>query len=238
MSQGVYAALTRQVGLMREMDIVANNIANAATTGFRSEAMIFSEFVRDIGGGASSLSMAAGHGHLTHMSPGTLEATGGTFDFAIEGEGFFQIAAPDGLRITRAGAFSLNPFGELVTFDGHQVLDAGGVPVFVPPDARDIHLASDGTLSADGRPVSQLGLFAPADPTDLQRADGVSFTSASGFQPVDNPRIVQGFLESSNVEPVTEIARMIAVQNAYEMGQSFLQREDERMRAISRLLES
>src|SRR6056297_2925302 len=152
-----YATLTRQSGLMREMQIVAHNIANAATNGYRAEGLVFSEFVRRTEGGPS-LSMARGNIPVTSAAQGPLSPTGGAFDFAIEGEGFFLVETPEGERLTRAGAFSLSAGGDLVTADGRRVLDAGGAPVFVPPDIRAPGLAPDGTLSGDGRPLAQLGL--------------------------------------------------------------------------------
>ena len=229
-----YITLTRQSGLMREMQAVANNIANSSTTGFRREGLVFAEHVRRIDG-AASLSMAHATARMTSALQGALEATGGPFDMAIEGEGFFLLETPEGERLTRAGAFRPNEASELVNPDGFRLLDAGGAPVFVPPDARSYGLAADGTLSADGAPVAQVGLVRPVDPLTLSRAAGTLFT-AEAIEPVEDPRIVQGHLEASNVEPVAEIARMIAVQRAYELGQSFLEREDERIRSVVQTL--
>ncbi len=236
MSQGVYSVLARQSGLMREIDIVANNIANANTTGFRAEAMIFSEFLETLDP-ASSLSMGAGHGKMIKLAQGALEATGGTFDFAIEGEGFFQVEAVTGPQITRTGAFLRNNFGELVTPAGARLLDVGGIPVFVPPDAQDVFLAPDGTLSADGQPLALIGLVQPLDPGQLQRVGDTAFVAEAGVEPIFEGRVLQGYLEASNVDPVSEVARMIAVQHAYEMGQAFLQREDERLKSITTLID-
>jgi len=224
-----YATLTRQSGLMREMQIVANNIANAATTGYRAEGLVFSEYVARTDGGPS-LSMARGNTPVTSPAQGALEATGGPLDFAIEGEGFFLVETPEGERLTRAGAFSLSANGDLVTADGLRVLDAGGAPVFVPPDIKEPGLAADGTLSGDGRPLAQLGLFRPAGDAAPTRAGGNLLEAPEGIEPVFEGRILQGFLEGSNVEPMGEIARMIEVQRAYEMGQSFLDAENERVR--------
>ena len=224
-----YTTLTRQTGLMREMRMVANNIANAATTGFRSEGLVFSEHVRRTDGGPS-ISMARGNTPLTSREQGPLDATGGQFDFAIEGEGYFLIEAPDGERLTRAGAFSLSANGDLVNADGFRLLDAGGAPVFVPPDATRPGLAPDGTLSSDGRPLAQVGLYRPVGDSDLVRAGGNLFEAPDGIEPVNDGRVLQGFLEGSNVEPLSQIARMIEVQRAYEMGQSFLETEDRRVR--------
>jgi len=223
-----YATLTRQSGLMREMQIVANNIANAATTGYRAEGLVFSEFVRRAGDGPS-LSMARGNIPVTSGAQGPLSATGSPFDFAIEGEGFFLVETPEGNRLTRAGAFALSAGGDLVTADGFRVLDAGGAPVFVPPDIGTPGLAADGTLSGDGRPLAQLGLFRPAGDGALIRAGGNLHAARDGIEPAPGGRIKQGFLEGSNVEPVTQIARLIEVQRAYEMGQSFLETENRRV---------
>ncbi|GFE64411.1 flagellar hook-basal body complex protein [Litoreibacter roseus] len=236
MANSVYVALTRQSGLMKEMQVVANNVANAATTGYRSEGVIFAEHVKSAGRDQASISMASAEGHRTEMTQGKLSQTGGKFDLAIEGEGFFQIQTPAGVRLTRAGAFIPTPEGDLATPDGYRLLDQGGAPLFVPADAGDIAISSDGTLSADGAAIAQIGLVRPEDPTDLIREDGVRFRTEGELIPVEDTRILQGFLEGSNVDPVGEIARMIQVQRAYEMGQAFLEREDERLRSVASLI--
>ena len=212
---------------MREMRLIANNIANANTTGFRQEGMIFSEFVQRADEGAS-VAMATGRIGLTSFAQGTLQQTGGTFDFAIEGDGFFMIQTPDGERLTRAGAFSPSAEGTLVTPDGYPVLDAGGAPLFVPPNG-ELAAAADGTISADGRPIGQIGVVRPLDPQAMIREGGVMFRADAGFEPVDTPRVMQGFVEASNVDPILQVARMIDVQRAYELSQSFIEREDERI---------
>jgi flagellar basal-body rod protein FlgF len=100
----------------------------------------------------------------------------------------------------------------------------------VPPDAQNFAVARDGTLSADGRPLGQLGLVRPIDAHDLIREDGVMFRTEGATEPVLDTKIVQGFLESANVDPIGQIARMVEIQRAYEMGQSFLDAENERIR--------
>lgn len=229
MDASAYATLSRQSGLMQEMRVVANNIANAATTGFRQEGMIFSEFVK-AAGDQPSLSMTRAQARNTSMLQGALTQTNGRFDFAIQGEGFFLIETPQGQRLSRAGSFSPNADGDLVTMNGHRVLDAGGAPVFVPGDAGDISVAADGTLSVDGRLLGQIGMVEPVDPLDLQREDGVMFRTDGGVQPATQAALLQGFVETSNVEPILQLARMVEIQRAYEMGQSFLDAEDQRIR--------
>ncbi len=225
-----YTALTRQSGLMREMQVVANNIANLSTTGFKREGVVFSEHVARMAEGPS-LSMANGNARHVDLSQAGISKTGGSFDFAVQGEGFFLVETPDGERLTRAGSFTPSPAGELVTPEGFRLLDQGGAPVFVPSGAGAVALSQDGTLSAGGAPLARIGLWRPADPLSLQHQAGTLF-SAAEMEPVDGAVLMQGYLEDSNVEPVSEIARMIEVQRAYEMGQTFMDREDQRMRSV------
>ena len=231
-----YTTLTRQSGLMREMQSVAHNIANMSTTGFRREGVIFSEFVKNLDGEEPSLSMATANTRRIDLTQGALTQTGGTFDLAIQGDGFFLIETPQGPRLSRAGSFTPSAEGELVTPDGNRLLDNGGTPVFVPPDARGIAIAADGTLSADGRPLSQIGLWEPVDPLDLVHEAGTLFKADKGTEPLETGTILQGYLEDSNVDPILEITRMIEVQRAYELGQTFLDREDQRIRGVLQTL--
>lgn len=232
MDNASYTTLTRQSGLMREMQTLANNIANASTTGFKAEEVIFAEHVKRLGAASPSLSMATASVRDTVMSQGTLSQTGDTFDVAIEGEGFFLIETPQGQRLTRAGAFGPNENGDLVTADGYPVLDAGGAPVFVPQGLGRIGIAPDGTISAGGQPIGQIGIVNPIDPNQMIRESGVMFDAQGGFEPALDGRMLQGFLEDSNVNPILQIGRMIEVQRAYELGQSFLDKEDERIRSV------
>ncbi|PRX33869.1 flagellar basal-body rod protein FlgF [Meinhardsimonia xiamenensis] len=231
-----YVTLTRLSGLKREFDAIAQNVANMSTTGYRREGVIFSEFIARGGNAGGALSMAAGRARVFDMAQGGLQQTGGRFDFAIEGEGFFLLETPDGPALTRAGSFTPSPEGELVAPDGARLLDAGGAPIFVPPDARNIALATDGTLTADGQPIAQVGLYAASQPERMSRLPGARFAAEGGVEPVAGGVILQGFLEGANVQPVTEIARMIEVQHAYEAGRNLLEREDERIRDVLRTL--
>lgn len=225
-----YTTLTRQSGLMREMQVVANNLANSSTTGFRREGVVFEEYITGMQSGPS-LSMATGDGRVVDLSQAGISQTGGSFDFAIQGEGFFQIETPGGPRLTRAGSFTPSATGELVNNDGYRLLDEGGAPVFIPPGATNVALSADGTLSAGGAPLAKIGLWQPSDPLSLQHQAGTLF-SASAVEPASGGVIVQGYLEDSNVQPLQEIARMIEVQRAYELGQSFMDQEDKRMRGV------
>ncbi|MBN2629210.1 MAG: flagellar hook-basal body complex protein [Rhodobacteraceae bacterium] len=228
-----YTTLTRQSGLMREMQVIAHNIANLSTVGFRREGVVFSEYISRLEG-EPSLSMANGNARHVDLGQAGLSQTGGTYDLALQGEGFFLVSTPDGDRLTRAGAFTPSAEGVLVTPDGHALLDAGGAPVPVPLGARTVAIAADGTMSADGAPVAEIGVWQPTDPLSLRHQVGTLF-SADGVEPA-TATLHQGFLEDSNVEPVSEIARMITVQRAYELGQTFLDNEDQRHRSVIQTL--
>ncbi|MEL6169675.1 MAG: flagellar hook-basal body complex protein [Pseudomonadota bacterium] len=237
MDNAGYTTLSRQSGLLKEVAAIAHNLANMSTTGFRREGLIFSEFIRDTGNGGPTLSMASGGVRATSYLQGGLNGTGRSLDIAIEGDGFFLIATPDGDALTRAGNFVLTEAGELTAPDGAPLLDLGGAPIVLAPNASAISIGADGTVTAEGLPVAQIGLWSPADPTSLSRADGVRFLVPDGAIPAEAPgRILQGFLEESNVDPVGEVTRMIEVQRAYELGQGLLDREDERIRNVVRTL--
>jgi flagellar basal-body rod protein FlgF len=234
METASYTTLTRQSGLLREMQVVANNIANLSTTGFRREGVIFSEYVARLED-EPSLSMAWGNVRELDLSQGGLVQTGGAFDLGIEGDGFFLVDTPAGQGLTRAGSFTPSDEGILVTNEGFALLDTGGAPIRLPDGARQISIGLDGTLSADGAAVAQIGLWQPTDPLSLKHAAGTVFY-AQGAEPAETGQIRQGFLEESNVNPVQEIARMIEVQRAYELGQSFLDAENERAKSAIQVL--
>jgi flagellar basal-body rod protein FlgF len=231
-----YVSLTRMRGLEDELRAVANNIANASTTGFRAEGVVFAEVLQAAAVDGGALAMAQPRAHMTDPSPGGVTLTGAKLDLAITGEGFFQVQTEAGNRLTRAGSFTLSPEGDLITMQGDAVLDPGGAPIAIPPDAMPVMIAEDGTISAaDGQPLAEIGLF-DANQTDLIREDGVRFRVDGPVQAAEEARVLQGYLEESNVDPVTELTRMIEVQRAYELGQSFLDLEDERMREAVRTL--
>lgn len=223
-----YTTLLRQSGLLREMESVANNIANASTTGFRREGVIFAEHVTRLEG-SQSLSMAHASGRMIDTTTGTMEKTGGTYDLGIEGDGYFLVATPSGDRLTRAGAFTPLPDGTLGNAEGFQLLDAGGAPIQIAAGSSQVFIGEDGTVTADGNAVAQIGLWRPTDSTTLRHEGGTVFSFGS-VEPADGATVAQGFLEGSNVDPLVEIARMIEVQRAYELGQKFMDSEDKRQR--------
>lgn len=227
MSNAIYATLARQHGLMQEMQVVSNNLANSSTTGYKTDRAIFAEFLVGSDSGKTSLSMGSLAGHAFEMEQGGLKVTGGQFDVAVQGDGFFSIETPQGPRLTRAGHFQLSADGTLVDMIGNSVLGAGGGPIQIPVEASQISISADGTISADGELIEQIGVVIPDG--ELMRDSNTYFSAPGGFGNATDFNVVQGALEQSNVSPVLEVARMIEVQRAYEAGQTLLEREDQRI---------
>ncbi len=227
MSNSIYATISRQDGLLKELQVVANNIANANTTGYKTDRAVFAEYLVNTGPDTASLSMGALAGHSFDLTQGTVKFTGGQFDVAIQGDGFFAVQTPAGERLTRAGSFQVSSEGELITPDGASVLDSGNTPIQIPPEATSVSIAGDGAITVDGELLGQLGVFRPNG--QVQRDTDTRFTAAGGMEPIENANVLQGALEQSNVSPVLEMSRMIEVQRAYEAGQNVLEEEHQRI---------
>lgn len=228
MNNTSYVALSKQAGLAKELTSVANNIANADTAGYRREGFLFSEYVRALEPQDRSISQANVGGRFFDSTAGAIVETGSPFDVAIESEGYFLVETPRGERLTRAGSFMLDNEGQLITPDGYRVLGDGGSPIAVPAEASSITIAPDGTIAADGAPVGKLGLVTVA-PTALAREGNNLLLATEETTQIESPRMRQGFVEQSNVNPVMEISRLIEVQRAYELGQQLMKDEDERI---------
>ena len=173
-----YIAITRQSSLLKELNSVANNVANMSTPGFKREGVVFSEHVEALDVAEGSISLATAGAYYVDLTQGSLKQTNGQFDLAIEGPGFFQIDTPEGLRLTRSGSFSLNAEGQIVTMDGRALLGDGGGPIVTPQGVSDFSIAADGTISADGDPIGRVGLVDVA-PETLRR-EGANLFSTTG----------------------------------------------------------
>ena len=230
-----YLAVNRQVGLSAELDMIANNIANLDTTGFRREGVAFTEFVVSAEVG-ESVSMADLGARYASEAPGVLTMTGGRLDVAIEGDGYFLVDGPEGRILTRAGSFLTSQEGFLVTPVGDQVLDIGEAPIVIPPDAVDVVIGPDGTISANGEPVAQIAVMTAPRELISRFGDTAFQVEGDAYEPVAAPKVRQGALEQSNVDAVLEIARMIEVTRAYESAQSLIEDEDERINSAIQTL--
>lgn len=236
MDNAIYANLTRMEGLKSEMQAIANNIANISTAGYKKEGVIFSEWVQALEDANSSLSMARAEIRRVDYSQGPLTQTNEPLNFAIDGDGFFLVDFDGAQALTRAGNFERNANGELVTSAGYRVMDSGGSAITIPADAKQIKLSRDGALSVDNQLVTQIGLFLPAEGDEQQRVGSSLIELTEAPVPVENPTILQGFKEDSNVEAILEVARMIEVHRAYEQGAKLNESEDQRIRAVVKTL--
>jgi flagellar basal-body rod protein FlgF len=221
MDNALYVGLSRQMTLRRELDIVANNIANANTTGFKVEdLMVRTEQAKPAKtlDGAAPVKFVMDTGVARDFTQGAMVKTDGDFDLGIDGKGFFKIQAASGERYTRDGRFTTNPEGVLVTQSGYPVLDDGGGPITIDPKLGQVNIGKDGTLSQGAVRVGKIALVRPDDMASLSK-DGDNLyrnTANTTLQPVTDAQIQQGMLESSNVQPVVEITRLIEIQRAYE----------------------
>jgi len=232
--------LSRQIALRRQMDVVANNMANINTTGFKAEEILFEEWVnpvardQDFIGSDQQLSFTEDWATMTDMQPGAFAQTGSPLDVALEGDGFFVVDTPAGERWTRSGAFQINADGMLVDLSGNPVQGEGGQITFDPSET-EITIAADGTVMTQAGSKGKLRIVEFDDPRVLAR-EGENLYS--GGEPLANAetRAVQGFIERSNVSGVTEMAEMIRVNRAYQTLASIMQRQDDlRTSAIRRL---
>lgn len=243
-------ALSREAALRRQMDVVANNIANMNTTGFKGEQMMFVQhLVRSKGGNGlttPTLAYVRDIATMTDMHEGALKTTGNPLDVAITGgPGFFVVQTPQGQQhYTRNGRFQLDKTGKLVTAEGDAVLSTNNQPIYFAPTDERIAIASDGTISTNNgttnnnNSIAQLQVVKFANPQRLKHMGGAQFSTNSNNPPqaVTNVHIVQGALEGSNVQPIYEMARMIDVHRTYDAVRQFIDREDSRERNMIQVM--
>jgi flagellar basal-body rod protein FlgF len=189
-----YVALSRQLTLERQMSVVAGNIANMNTAGYKSEHLLFEE-VLERAGKPGRVAFVQDVGLIRDLGPGVLEETGNPLDLAVNGDGYFAVETPNGPRYTRGGHFSLSGEGTVVTSGGYPLLDAGGAQIRVPPESAGISIARDGTISTEDGIIGQIGLVRFADETRLGREGDSLLRSDQVPQLVEAPDIAQGRLE-------------------------------------------
>jgi len=240
MENTLFVALSRQSSLRREMDVVANNIANMNTTGFKGEKMMFVEhLVRSKGTGSvlgDKLNYVRDIATVRDTSQGHLKQTGNPLDLAIADEGYFVVEGRVGEQYTRNGRFQLDATGQLVTETGDPVLSDSGQPFFFGPTDTEITISGDGTVATENGSLGRLKVVKFNNVHDLQQAGASMFIPGEDNQPVDveRPRVMQGALESSNVQPIIELTKMIEVNRAYDSAKSFIEKEDERQKTMIR----
>lgn len=220
MDNAMYVALSRQMVLKRELDIVANNIANVDTTGFKVEGTMVKT---DPSTGASmvdgppSLKFVIDDGVTRDFSQGALHQTDGPLDLGIEGQGFFKVQTAAGERYTRDGRFTLSPEGKLTTQAGDPVQGESG-EIVVNPELGPVTIAEDGTVSQGVNKVGKIEVVTFDDLSGLSKTGDNLFRNTSNLQPQPSTaaRVHQGMLESSNVNSILQVTRLIEISRAYE----------------------
>jgi flagellar basal-body rod protein FlgF len=217
MQSGLYVSLSGQVALERRLETIASNVANMNTVGYRADGVSFaSELAK---AGDEQVAFASTGATFISRQIGPLSKTDNPLDLAVQGEGFFAIQTPGGLAYTRDGRLQIGETGALQTVNGYQVLDAGGAPIGLDPNAGTPTISADGMITQDGKQISAVGLFAIPDNAKLTR------TVNSGVIP-DKPAtpildftqngVIQGSIEGSNVNPIMEMSKLIAVTRDFD----------------------
>lgn len=239
MENSIYTGLSRATALQKDMDTIANNIANMNTPGYRAQYMLFDEYIEKPKGILDPLSMVLDYGQYMTNKPGTMQLTHNPLDLAMQGPGFFSVQRGDETFYTRAGNFTRGANGELMTAEGNMVLSDGGAPITIPADTTEIRVAEDGTISNQAGPVGRLKVTEFDNINLLEPAgDNLYRSDDAGREPTES-RVVQGMIEGSNVNPVMEMTRMIDVHRAYQSTHRMLQAEHDRQRTmIQRLTQS
>lgn len=242
MENAAYIGLSRQMTLRRELDIVANNIANASTTSFKVEQLLLGseEGTRARNHAVPSpVNFVMDRGVGRDFSQGPIAQTGRTLDFAIEGEGvFFRLEGANGDRFTRDGAFTTDGEGRLTTEGGLAVLDAGGAEIILDPARGSPQVSPDGVISQEGLQVGRLGVVRFDDLSVLSKDGDGHYSNISNVEPADAPdaRVRQGMLEGANVNTILEITNLIEISRAYERIAKMIDQNNElSKRAVERL---
>lgn len=236
-----YVALSRQMVLRRQLDVIANNIANMDSPGFRGESMMFVEYLADtkdkVPAGLRKISYVQDIASVRDLSEGAKTVTDNPLDLAINGNGYFAIESENGERYTRNGSFMLDGDGQIVTTSGLPLLNDNGQPMVIPPSAGRIDIARDGTVSyhdQQGGDVVEVGRIQVVqfeneyalkkDAQLMFRADG------QDPAPAEDAEILQGFIEKSNVKGVVEMTKLMQTVNSYQSAGRVVEAEHERQR--------
>jgi flagellar basal-body rod protein FlgF len=227
MSTDLYVAASAQVAQAKRMDVIANNIANANTAGYRAAGVKFDVAMGKVGDEPVAY---AGPGETYIMrAEGPINFTGNSLDVAVDGDGWLALQSPQGTIYTRDGRMHLTDLGDLTSVNGYPVLDSGGGPITLDPSAGPVEIAENGAITQGGKQVGTIGLFLiPAD-AKLTRYDNSGVIPDKEAEPVEDfttSGIRQGYIEGSNVNPIIEMTRLIEASRAFDEAASAIEQSD------------
>lgn len=242
MQNALFVGVSSQVALQRELDVIANNMANVSTNGFKGRNSLFQEYLAPVARADSftpsdrRISYVIDRGTTLNLDQGPIEQTGNPLDVAVKGAAFIAVQSQGGERYTRNGALSVNNQGQLVTSEGYPVVGEGG-PITVNPQETGLSIGTDGTVSTNLGIRGRIKLVTFANPGQLVNEGGNLFSSPQPARPAGiDGRLESGALERSNVSPVIEMTRLMDVNRSYTLVTSMISRMDElRGSAISKL---
>jgi flagellar basal-body rod protein FlgF len=240
MISGFYETGGAMSAYLDRNDIIANNLANAATPGFKKESVyvepfdvLFARITQPVGDEEGLVQPPLGRlrtGAVTVYTPGPLRHTGNKLDLAINGDGFFKVRTPAGTRYTRNGAFQLDTAGQLVTADGYELLGDGDSPVVInTTEGTDVVIAQDGTITVNGTSTGRISLVDFEKPYPLRKVGQnlLELTSEDAVETEPESAIVQQSLEMSNVNPVEEMVGLITNFRGYEIAERMARLQDQ-----------
>lgn len=213
----LYVDAAAQLALAKRLDSLSFNLANATTPGFLGDGLKFDSILSTTGG-ANVAFPSAGADYIT-LGHGARQRTGNPLDIAIRGEGWLGLSTPAGTAYTRDGRLQIDANGSVRSITGYPVLDVGGAPLLVNPGGGEVSIAPDGALTQSGRAVGAIGLFLMDPRARLSRQDNSSVLSdleATAASDFSRTGLMQGYIEQSNVNPLTEITRLIEIQRAFD----------------------
>ncbi len=223
-------SLSRMLTMQQAIEVTATNVANANTPGYKAERLQFSDWLTRQTGtlsppGGNVIAATQLRATYRDQGEGAISQTSNPLDVAIAGPGYFTVAAPSGPRLTRAGHFGLAPDGTIVDGSGNALLDTNGQPLQVGTADAHIAVATDGTLSTENGQIGKIGIVQPQDPLRLTAEGNHLFNTTSPTDQVSGTRLVQGAIEQSNVEPVTEMTRLLTMQRQFQAAADLAQEE-------------
>ena len=234
-----FIGLSAQMALARKLETVANNIANADTTGFKAQSVLFKEELAQADR-KDKMSLVLDYGEYKNYTNGPIAQTGGTLDVALEGTGFLAVKTADGEQYTRNGRMSINNNNQLVTSFGAALLDQGGQPITLPVNSKDITISQNGVISTAGGPLATLKIMRFDKPQTLEAQGNSLFKAAAGGGVADlETKVYQGAVEGSNVNSINETTQMIDISRRYQAMARMLQtdsdQQSETIRKLSRM---